>query len=163
VPFDRDLGTVRSPASISIGRNWMSFVGATPFFIAAKDADLALMRLLNDHGAGPKIPAVHNATPLMAAAGLGFWEGESPGPAGGGTAPSRTRSTAQDGPLPAVNGTSSRGSRGRRRTRWSRRVDLPPTAGARENHAGWKPRRREGAERHAASPAAVLQPLSLPP
>jgi len=83
VPFDRDLGTVRSPASISIGRNWMSFVGATPFFIAAKGADLALMRLLIDHGADPKIPTVQNATPLMAAAGLGFWDGESPGPESG--------------------------------------------------------------------------------
>jgi ankyrin repeat protein len=83
VPFDRDLGTVRSPASISIGRNWMSFVGATPFFIAAKGADLALMRLLVEHGADPSIPTVQNATPLMAAAGLGFWDGESPGPESG--------------------------------------------------------------------------------
>ncbi len=56
VPFDRDLGMVRSPAGISIGRNWMSFVGATPFFIAAKGADLALMRLLIEHGADPKTP-----------------------------------------------------------------------------------------------------------
>jgi ankyrin repeat protein len=83
VPFDRDLGTVRSPASISIGRNWMSFVGATPFFIAAKGADIALMRLLIEHGADPSIPTVQNATPLMAAAGLGFWDGESPGPESG--------------------------------------------------------------------------------
>jgi ankyrin repeat protein len=83
VPFDRDLGTVRAPASISIGRNWMSFVGATPFFIAAKGADLALMRLLVEHGADPKIPTVQNVTPLMVAAGLGFWDGESPGPESG--------------------------------------------------------------------------------
>lgn len=83
VPFDRDLGTVRSPASISIGRNWMTLVGATPFFIAAKGADLALMRLLIEHGADPNIPTVQNATPLMAAAGLGFWDGESPGPESG--------------------------------------------------------------------------------
>jgi ankyrin repeat protein len=83
VPFDRDLGTVRSPASISIGRNWMTFIGATPFFIAAKGADLALMRLLIEHGADPNISTVQNATPLMAAAGLGFWDGESPGPESG--------------------------------------------------------------------------------
>jgi ankyrin repeat protein len=63
VPFDRDLGTVRAPASISIGRNWMSFVGATPFFIAAKGADLGLMRLLIENGADPKLPTVQNATP----------------------------------------------------------------------------------------------------
>ena len=83
IPFDRDLGMVRSPASISIGRNWMSFVGATPFFIAAKGADLALMRLLIEHGADPKIPTVQNVTPLMVAAGFGFWDGESPGPESG--------------------------------------------------------------------------------
>ena len=61
----------------------MTFVGATPFFIAAKGADLALMRLLIEHGADPNIPTVQNATPLMAAAGLGFWDGESPGPESG--------------------------------------------------------------------------------
>ena len=38
------------------------------------------MRLLVEHGANPNIPTVQNATPLMAAAGLGFWDGESPGP-----------------------------------------------------------------------------------
>jgi ankyrin repeat protein len=83
IPFDRDLGMTRSPASISIGRNWMTFIGATPFFIAAKGADLALMRLLVEHGADPKIPTVQNVTPLMVAAGLGFWDGESPGPESG--------------------------------------------------------------------------------
>jgi ankyrin repeat protein len=61
----------------------LSFVGATPFFIAAKGADLPLMKLLVEHGADPKIPTVQNVTPLMAAAGLGFWDGESPGPESG--------------------------------------------------------------------------------
>ena len=31
----------------------------------------------------PRIPTVQNVTPLMAAAGLGFWDGESPGPESG--------------------------------------------------------------------------------
>jgi uncharacterized protein len=83
IPFDRDLGMVRSPASISIGRNWMTFVGATPFFVAAKGADLALMRLLVEHGADPTTPTVQHVTPLMVAAGFGFWDGESPGPESG--------------------------------------------------------------------------------
>ena len=61
----------------------MSFVGATPFFIAAKGADLALMRLLIEHGADPKTPTVQHVTPLMVASGLGFWDGESPGPRAG--------------------------------------------------------------------------------
>ena len=83
IPFDRDLGMVRSPAGISIGRNWLSFVGATPFYIAAKGADLGLMKLLVEHGADPKASTVQGVTPLMAAAGLGFWDGESPGPESG--------------------------------------------------------------------------------
>ena len=41
------------------------------------------MRLLVEHGADPNIPTVQNVTPLMAAAGLGFWDGESPGPESG--------------------------------------------------------------------------------
>lgn len=78
-PFDRDLGTVRGPQNIGIGRNYMSFVGATPFYLAARSGDVALMRLLVEHGADPKLPTLQNVTPLMAAAGLGFWDGESPG------------------------------------------------------------------------------------
>lgn len=83
VRFDRDLGTVKSPPAISIGRNYVSFIGATPFYIAAKGADLPLMRLLVEYGADPTLPTVQKVTPLMAAAGLGFWDGESPGPESG--------------------------------------------------------------------------------
>src|SRR5262249_2072970 len=83
IRFDRDAGVVKPPPNISIGRNYMSFVGATPFYLAAKGADVPLMRLLIEHGADPKIPTIQNVTPLMAAAGLGFWDGESPGPESG--------------------------------------------------------------------------------
>ena len=83
VKFDRDLGTVRPPPNISIGRGYLSYVGATPFYLAAKGADVALMRLLVEHGADPLMPTVQKVTPLMAAAGLGFWDGESPGPESG--------------------------------------------------------------------------------
>ena len=83
IKFDRDNGTVKSPPSISIGRGYLSYVGATPFYLAAKGADLPLMRLLVEHGADPLIPTVQKVTPLMAAAGLGFWDGESPGPESG--------------------------------------------------------------------------------
>jgi ankyrin repeat protein len=38
------------------------------------------MRLLADHGADPKLPNVLGITPLIAAAGLDYWEGEAPGP-----------------------------------------------------------------------------------
>jgi len=83
IRFDRDLGVVKPPPNISIGRNYMSFVGATPFYVAAKGGDVPLMRLLAERGADPKTPTIQKVTPLMAAAGLGFWDGESPGPESG--------------------------------------------------------------------------------
>lgn len=60
-------------------RNWMARVGATPFVLAAKAADVALMRFLLDNGADPRLKARDNTTALMAAAGIGFWPAESPG------------------------------------------------------------------------------------
>jgi ankyrin repeat protein len=78
--FDRDLAATKLPPNIPVGRNFLSFVGATPFYVAAKHADTALMRLLVEYKADTKMPTVQGVTPLMAAAGLGFWDGESPGP-----------------------------------------------------------------------------------
>ncbi len=83
VRFDVDFGSVRSPRNISVGRNYLSFIGATPFYLAAKHGDVDFMRLLVEHGADPLTPTEQNITPLMAAAGLGFWDGESPGPLNG--------------------------------------------------------------------------------
>ena len=83
IPFEVDLGIVKPPPNISVGRNFISFVGATPFYLAAKHADLDLMKLLVDYGADPLRPTGQGVTPLMAAAGLGFWDGESPGPLNG--------------------------------------------------------------------------------
>ncbi len=83
IPFEVDLGIVKPPPNISVGRNYISFIGATPFYLAAKHADLDLMRLLVDYGADPLTPTGQGVTPLMAAAGLGFWDGESPGPLNG--------------------------------------------------------------------------------
>ncbi|HEY2573990.1 MAG TPA: ankyrin repeat domain-containing protein [Verrucomicrobiaceae bacterium] len=45
--------------------------GATPFLLAAKTADLPLMKLLIELGANPLQPNKDGSTPLMAAAGLG--------------------------------------------------------------------------------------------
>jgi hypothetical protein len=83
IRFQVDLGIVRPPPSISTGRSFLSFVGATPFYLAAKHADQELMRLLVEHGADPLTPTDQQVTPLMAAAGVGFWDGESPGPVNG--------------------------------------------------------------------------------
>ena len=89
IPFHVDLGIVKPPPNISVGRNFISFVGATPFYLAAKHADLDLMKLLVAYGADPLRPTDQGVTPLMAAAGLGFWDGESPGPLNG--TPDRVR------------------------------------------------------------------------
>jgi ankyrin repeat protein len=79
IRFDRDDGVVKAPPNIAIGRNFQSFIGATPFWLAARAADVPMMRLLAESGADTRLPTVQNVTPLMAAAGLGFWDGESPG------------------------------------------------------------------------------------
>ena len=89
IPFHVDLGIVKPPPNISVGRNFISFVGATPFYLAAKHADVDLMKLLLAYGADPLRPTDQGVTPLMAAAGLGFWDGESPGPLNG--TPDRVR------------------------------------------------------------------------
>jgi uncharacterized protein len=79
-----DLGmVVNNPPNINVGRNYITLVGATPFYLAAKHSDVELMRLLAEHGADTMIPTVQGVTPFMAAAGLGFWQGESPGPNNG--------------------------------------------------------------------------------
>ena len=46
IPFDRDDGEAKSPPNISVGRDYLTMVGATPFFLAAKNGDVALMRAL---------------------------------------------------------------------------------------------------------------------
>jgi uncharacterized protein len=83
IPFDRDDGEVKSPPNIAVGRDYISLVGATPFYLAAKNGDVELMRVLVEQGADPLIPTAQNITALMAAAGLGTWTGETPGPLNG--------------------------------------------------------------------------------
>ena len=61
-------------------RNNLNRVGATPYLLAAKHADVPLMQLLADHGADTRMPTEGNASPLMVAAGVGIFNlGESAG------------------------------------------------------------------------------------
>jgi uncharacterized protein len=61
-------------------RNNLNRVGATPFLLAAKHADVPLMRLLADNGADVRLPTNQNVTPIMAASGVGLFNmGESAG------------------------------------------------------------------------------------
>ena len=70
---------VANPPDFALSVSTLNWDGATPFWLAAKNADAPLMRLLVAHGADPRIPNRVNVTPLMAAAGAGFMQGESPG------------------------------------------------------------------------------------
>jgi uncharacterized protein len=78
--FSKEGGTARNPPNINLGRHLLSYVGATPFYVAAKNGDAAYMRVLVEGGADPKMPTQAGITPLMVAAGLDTWTGESPGP-----------------------------------------------------------------------------------
>src|SRR6185295_10019264 len=61
----------RMTKKVNLGLTALNTLGATPFFLAAKTADAELMRLLASLGADPLLTNADNATPLMAAAGLG--------------------------------------------------------------------------------------------
>ena len=78
--FDKEGGTMKNPPLIQLGRHYLTYVGATPFYVAAHNGDAPYMRLLVEHGADPKMPNVLGITPLIAASGLDYWEGEAPGP-----------------------------------------------------------------------------------
>jgi ankyrin repeat protein len=54
---------------------WLYEDGATPFLRAAQSSDLALMKLLLDHGADPKIMTSNKISALMVASGIGWVEG----------------------------------------------------------------------------------------
>ncbi len=79
-PFDKGGAAVTNPPNIQLGRHILTYVGATPYWLAANHGDVALMRLLLEYDADPSIPNRFGVTPLMAAAGLNYYEGETPGP-----------------------------------------------------------------------------------
>jgi ankyrin repeat protein len=78
--FSKIAGMAKNPPGLTLGRHLLTYNGATAFYVAAKNGDAALMRVLAEGGADPKIPNRFGVTPLMVAAGLDTWEGETPGP-----------------------------------------------------------------------------------
>lgn len=78
--FQKEGGTMSNPPLIQLGRHYLTYNGATPFYVAAHNGDAPYMRLLAEHGADPKMPSVLGVTPLITASGLDYWEGEAPGP-----------------------------------------------------------------------------------
>lgn len=54
---------------------WFFEDGATAFVRASQSSDTALMRLLLEHGADPKLPTANNDNAITAASGIGWVEG----------------------------------------------------------------------------------------
>jgi len=74
--FARQIVALGADVNAALGksapmRGKLSLVGATPFLMAAKNADVPLMTVLVGLGADPLRPNRDGATPVMAAAGLG--------------------------------------------------------------------------------------------
>ncbi len=61
----------RMTKKVNVGLTSLNTNGATAFFLAARSGDSEMMRKLASLGADPLIPNADNATPLIAAAGLG--------------------------------------------------------------------------------------------
>jgi ankyrin repeat protein len=80
IKFEPLGGTARNPPGLYLGRHLLTYNGATAFYVAAKNGDHEYMRLLAAGGADPTMPNRFGVTPLMVAAGLDTWEGETPGP-----------------------------------------------------------------------------------
>ena len=80
IRFEPLGGTTRNPPGLFLGRHLLTYNGATAFYVAAKNGDHEYMRLLAAGGADPMLTNRFGITPLMVAAGLDTWEGETPGP-----------------------------------------------------------------------------------
>jgi ankyrin repeat protein len=80
IKFEPLGGTTRNPPGLMLGRHLLTYNGATAFYVAAKNGDAEYMRLLAAGGADPSITNRFGITPLMVAAGMDTWEGETPGP-----------------------------------------------------------------------------------
>jgi ankyrin repeat protein len=76
-------GLARNPVNLNIGRHYLTYEGATPFYLAARNGDEPMMRVLAAAGADPLKTNRFGVTPLMAAACLDYYEGETAGPFSG--------------------------------------------------------------------------------
>src|SRR5690606_4588657 len=54
--FSPVAGMARNPPGLTLGRHLLTFNGATAFYVAAKNGDAPLMRVLAEHGADPTLP-----------------------------------------------------------------------------------------------------------
>ena len=63
VAHGADVNAKVTARRLPVGSSQLNFVGATPFFLAARTADLELMRLLVNLGADAKIATADGTTP----------------------------------------------------------------------------------------------------
>jgi ankyrin repeat protein len=82
-PRFNSAGVARSPVNLNIGRHYLTYEGATPFYLAARNGDEPMMRVLAAAGADPLKSNRFGVTPLMAAACMDYYEGETAGPFSG--------------------------------------------------------------------------------
>lgn len=87
--FSPGGGLARQPQNLQIGRHYLTYDGATAFYLAARNGDAPMMRLLAAGGASPLLTNKGGVTPLMAAACLDYYEGETAGPFSGVSEPER--------------------------------------------------------------------------
>lgn len=78
-------GYSKNPPDVAVGRHYLSFKGATSFYLAARNGDAPMMRILAAAGADATRANGGGVTPLMGAACLDYYEGETPGPFSGVT------------------------------------------------------------------------------
>lgn len=76
-------GLSRNPPALQIGRHYLTYTGSSPFYLAARSGDVEMMRVLAKGGANPTKPNKYGVTPLMGAACLDYYEGETAGPFSG--------------------------------------------------------------------------------
>ena len=71
---DPNLRTDTTPVHglMQFDGSWANFDGQTPFIRAALSGDIAVMRLLLQHGADPNIATTQGSTALMAASGINW-------------------------------------------------------------------------------------------
>jgi hypothetical protein len=71
LPFAHNRGASQTSA--------IGVTGSTPFWWAARGADLEAMRILLARGADPLSATTEKTSPLMVAAGVGYVDGQTPG------------------------------------------------------------------------------------
>lgn len=70
-----DIQITKAPTGMGINVTGVIWPGSTPFILAARVADIEMMKLLAEGKANPRVSATNKTTALMAAAGVGRSEG----------------------------------------------------------------------------------------